>query len=258
MSNRLENKVALVTGAGSGIGAAICQCFAEEGATVIATDINLEAVQSVVTSINATHGNAYALQQDVVSESRWREVISEIISQHGQLDILVNNAGIVIPASVEDCSLEDWKKTQAVNSESVFLGTQAAISVMKNSGGSIINISSIEGIVGEQKAAAYNASKGGVRIFSKSAALHCAGEGYPIRVNSVHPGYIHTPLVEKAMQDLGPEEAQKFMERVTSGIPVARLGQPRDVALGCVYLASNESSYVTGSELVIDGGYTAH
>lgn len=258
MSPRLENKITLITGAGSGIGEAIAKRFAEEGALVYATDLNGESASRVAAEIVAAGGRAEARTQDVTDEAAWGTVISEITSSHGALDVLVNNAGIVIPATVEDTTLEDWRKTQAVNGESVFMGTRGAIAAMQERGGSIINISSIEGMVGEPKAAAYNYSKGGVRIFTKSAALACAQKGYPIRINSIHPGFILTALVEGAMAALPEEEAEEFMTRVSSGIPMGSMGEPLDVANGCLFLASDESKYMTGSELVIDGGFTCH
>lgn len=251
---RVNNKVALVTGGGAGIGEAICIRLAEEGATVIVSDINEENAKRVANNIG---GNAIALQQDVVSESRWKEVVAEIIERFGQLDILVNNAGIAIIGTVESSSLEDWQTTQKVNLDSVFLGTKEAIKVMKSKSGSIINISSIDGIIGERMVAAYTASKGGVRIFTKSAALHCAAEGYDVRVNSVHPGFIGTTLVSGALDSMSEIEGQAFQSRILGTIPVGRMGVPRDIANGVLFLASEESCYMTGSELVIDGGFTA-
>jgi NAD(P)-dependent dehydrogenase (short-subunit alcohol dehydrogenase family) len=258
VGDRLNGKIALVTGGGSGLGEATCKRFAEEGAQVIITDINAEAAANVAAEINAAGGNATARTQDVTDEADWDSLMDEIVSSHGQLDVLVNNAGIAIPGSVEDTPLDDWRKTQAVNMESVFLGCRAAVKAMKERGGSIINISSIEGIVGEPTAAAYNASKGGVRIFTKSAALHCAKEGYAIRVNSVHPGFILTAMVENALGSM-PQEAQDEMaERLDREIPMKAMGEALDIANGCLFLASDESKYMTGSELIIDGGYTCH
>jgi 3(or 17)beta-hydroxysteroid dehydrogenase len=258
MSPRLENKIALVTGAGSGIGEAIAKRFAQEGALVYATDLNGESARRVAAEIVAGGGRAESRIQDVTDEDTWGTVIDEIVARHGALDVLVNNAGIVIPATVEDTTLEDWRTTQAVNGESVFMGTRGAIATMRERGGSIINISSIEGMVGDPKTAAYNYSKGGVRIFTKSAALSCAQKGYPIRVNSVHPGFILTSLVEGAMAALPEDEAEEFTTRVIAGIPMGSMGEPLDIANGCLFLASDESKYMTGSELVIDGGYTCH
>ena len=255
---RLKDKVALVTGGGSGIGEAICKRFAKEGAMVLVTDINADSGQRVAAEITDAGGQAEFRVQDVTDEARWNSLVTDIISRHGQLDVLVNNAGIAIPATVEDATLADWRTTQAVNGESVFMGTRAAIAVMRTRGGSIINISSIEGIVGEPNTAAYNYSKGGVRIFTKSAALHCATQGYPIRVNSVHPGFILTALVEGALASMPEEQSQGMMERLMRDIPMGTMGEPLDIANGCLFLASEESRYMTGSELVIDGGYTCH
>lgn len=259
MSGRLANKVALITGAGSGLGEATAKRFAEEGATVIVADIQVEAAQRVSQEINAANGNAEARAQDVTDEKLWDELVEDVVATHGGLHVLVNNAGIAQSASAEDATLADWQTTQAVNGEGVFLGTRAAIKAMKTLGGSIINISSIEGIVGESNAAAYNYSKGGVRIFTKSAALHCAKSGYPIRVNSVHPGFIQTKMVVEAIGSQ-PEEVQREMyERLAREIPMGgQMGEPIDIANGCLFLASDESKYMTGSEMVIDGGYTCH
>ena len=251
---RVQDKVALVTGGGSGIGEAICIRLAEEGAIVVVTDINEESAAAVASSIG---GGALALHQDVTDEQRWIDIITEIMDRFGRLDVLVNNAGIALVGTVEDLSLEDWQRTQEVNVDAVFVGTREAIKVMKGGSGSIVNISSIEGIIGEQKIAAYNASKGSVRIFTKSAALHCAAEGYDIRVNSVHPGFIGTAMLSSALEVMGEAEGAIFESRIMSNIPMGRLGETRDIANGVLFLASDESSYMTGSELVIDGGYIA-
>jgi NAD(P)-dependent dehydrogenase (short-subunit alcohol dehydrogenase family) len=251
---RLENKVALVTGGGSGLGEATSLRFAEEGATVIVSDIHLGSAQKVASAAAQGTGSAEAHLQDVTDEARWEELVAQIVEQHGHLDVLVNNAGIAIPGNAEDTTLADWQRTQSVNLDSVFLGTRAAIRAMKDRGGSIINISSIEGIVGEPNAAAYNASKGGVRIFTKSAALHCAASGYGIRVNSIHPGFIRTPMLENAAAAMDAS----FMDQVLAAIPLGEPGAPLDIANGALFLASDESRYMTGAELVIDGGYTAH
>lgn len=251
---RVEGKVALVTGGGSGLGAASCARLAEEGAVVVVSDINAASAEAVAAGIG---GGAWSAQQDVTDEGRWQELLDEIVERNGGLNILVNNAGIALVGNVEESSLEDWRKTQNVNLDAVFLGTREAIRVMKKGSGSIINISSIEGIIGEPVVPAYNASKGGVRTFTKSAALHCAAEGYDIRVNSVHPGFIGTAMVSGAMESMSEADALAFQERIVGNIPVGRMGEPLDIANGVLYLASDESSYVTGSELVIDGGYIA-
>ena len=258
MTQRLRNKVALVTGAGSGIGEAVSKRFAEEDAHVLVTDIKAESAERVADEIVKRGGKATARAQDVCEEGRWDELMDEILANHGQLDILVNNAGLVVVATVEETSLEMWRKTQAVNVEGVFLGCRAAIRAMKEKGGSIINLSSIEGLIGEPLVAAYNASKGAVRLFTKSVALHCAKQGYAIRVNSVHPGCINTPLLAGAFASMTPELSQETMERVMRDTPFGSAGEPLDIAHGCLFLGSDESRYMTGSELVIDGGYTCH
>jgi 3(or 17)beta-hydroxysteroid dehydrogenase len=259
MAGRLHNKIALVTGGGAGIGEATARRFAEEGALVIVSDINEQAAADVASAITASGGRAESMLQDVTDEGLWATLLEDIVSKHGGLDILVNNAGIALVGNAEDTTLDDWRKTQAINGESVFMGTRAAVAAMKESGGSIINISSIEGMVGEANAAAYNYSKGGVRIFTKSAALHCARQGYPIRVNSVHPGFILTAMVEQGIGSMPEDVQQELHERLARDIPLGgTLGEPLDIANGCLFLASEESKYMTGSELVIDGGYTCH
>ena len=258
MAERLKGKIALVTGAGSGIGEATARRFAQEGALVVVTDIDGDSAATVAQDIKAGGGRAESQPQDVTNQALWDSVVDGIVSAHGGLHILVNNAGVGIPGTVEDATLEDWRRTQAINGESVFFGTRAAIRVMQDCGGSIVNISSIEGIVGEPNAAAYNYSKGGVRIFTKSAALQCCQQRYPIRVNSVHPGFILTAMIQGAMQAMPEETRDEWQHRFNREIPMATMGKPVDIANGCLFLASDESSYMTGSELIIDGGYTCH
>lgn len=252
---RLENKIALITGGASGIGEAISLRFALEGAKVIIADIDQEQGQALADRIGS---GAVFMKLDVRYPQQWRAALDSIISLHGQLDVLVNNAGIVIPNDVENCSLEEWQHTQSINNDGVFLGCKEAIRTMKGNGGAIINVSSIEGIIGEPKAAAYNASKGAVRIFTKSAALHCAHNNYNIRINSLHPGYVVTPLVSNAVTSMPDIDAIEFKQRVLNNIPMGRMAEPGEIAGAALFLASDEASYMTGSELVIDGGYTAH
>lgn len=175
----------------------------------------------------------------------------------GALDVLVNNAGVGRLGSIEQASLADWRAVLEINLDGVFLGTQKAIAAMKERGGSIINVSSIEGIIGEPNLVAYNASKGGVRLLTKSAALHCAAHGYNIRVNSLHPGYIATPMVSGALASMPADMAQALQADIVNRIPLGRLALAEEIAPALVFMASDESCYMTGSELVIDGGYTA-
>lgn len=251
---RVTGKVALITGGALGLGKAAAEMLAREGAKVVVTDINAEEGQKTTAGIVANGGKAIFVQHDAASEAQWKAAIAAALDAFGRLDVLVNNAGIGFLGSVEDTTLEAWRKTQSVNLDGVFLGTKYGIEAMRKSGGgSIINLSSIEGLVGDPDLAAYNASKGGVRIFSKSAALHCARQQYGIRINTVHPGYIWTPMVEAVTQGEGTEKYQALVDLH----PIGHLGEPDDVAYGILYLASDESKFVTGTELVIDGGYTA-
>lgn len=252
---RVEGKVALITGGAKGIGAATARLLLEEGAKVVLTDID-DAGRAVAEELDSTGTRIHFLRRDVTDEAQWTEVVEQTVSTFGRLDILVNNAGVASTANVEDETLERWRWLQSINLDAVFLGTKAAIATMKlTGGGSIVNLSSIEGIVGDPSLPAYNASKGGVRIFTKSSALHCAKAGYGIRVNSVHPGYIWTPMVEAVAAEGGDIDAGRAA--LTDLHPIGRLGTAEDIAYAILYLASDESSFVTGSELVIDGGYTA-
>lgn len=254
--DRVKGKVALVTGGALGLGKAQALLLAKEGAKVVVTDINEDEGKKVINEIDTNGGEAIFLKHDVSKEEDWKRVIEQTLQKFGKLDILVNNAGVALSKSVEDTSLEEWRWLMSINLDGVFLGTKYGIEAMKKSGGgSIINLSSIEGLIGDPNLAAYNASKGGVRIFTKSAALYCAKAGYNIRVNSVHPAYIWTPMVENYLKSQGDvEEGRKALTRLH---PIGYLGEPDDIAYGVLYLASDESKFVTGSELVIDGGYTA-
>ena len=258
--NRVKDKVALITGGASGIGRECARLLAKEGAKVVVTDINKDGGKKVAGEINGNGGDAIFLEHDVSQEEDWKRVIEQTLQKFGKLDVLVNNAGVGLGAkdNVETISLKDWRWLMSINLDGVFLGTKYGIEAMKKSGGgSIINISSIEGIIGDPGLAAYCASKGGVRIFTKSAALSCAKAGYNIRVNSVHPGYIWTPMIEEYSKLLGNEDVEVGRKFLNSLHPIGHIGEPIDVAYGILYLASDESKFVTGSELVIDGGYTA-
>jgi len=250
---RVQDKVAIVTGGGTGIGEATAELLASEGATVIITDINADKGREVAERIG--RGVTF-VEADVTSESDWQGLIDKVLNDHGKLDVLVNNAGVGIPKNVEETTLEDWRFVMNANLDGVFLGTRYAIQAMKESGGgSIVNMSSIEGLVGDSRLTAYNASKAGVIGLSKSSALHCGQQGLNIRVNTVHPGFIWTKMVRgfcKSQDD--PDQAKKDLE---SKHALGHLGEPSDIAYGILYLASDESKFVTGTELVIDGGYTA-
>ena len=256
MADRLINKVAVVTGGALGIGESCCRLLASEGARVVCTDIKETEGRSVVERIEKEGGAALFINHDVASEEDWKRVISETTKAYGKLDVLVNNAGIGLSAPADTETLPQWRRLMSVNLDGVFLGTKYAIPAMvKTGGGSIINISSIEGLIGDPNLAAYNASKGGVRLFTKSAALRCAKAGFNVRVNSVHPGYIWTPMVANYVNATpDPAAARKALEALH---PVGHLGEPEDVAYGVLYLASDEAKFITGAELVIDGGYTA-
>lgn len=255
--NRVKNKVAIVTGGASGLGKSSALLLAKEGARVVVTDLDEDQGREVVSAIKESGGEAQFILQDVSKEEDWKRVIDETLDSYGKLHILANSAGIGIGGTVEEVTLDDWRKLLSINLDGTFLGTQYAIKAMRKTGegGSIINFSSIEGLIGDPNLPAYNASKGGVTLFTKSAALHCARQGYGIRVNSIHPAYIWTPMVENYLKAQGNvEEGKKMLESLH---PVGHLGEPDDIGYGVVYLASDESKFMTGAELVIDGGYTA-
>ena len=255
MAGQLDGKVAVVTGAGSGIGAATARLLAAEGASVVCSDIDVDAVEAVAETIAAAGGLATAVAQDVTDEARWKEVLDVAAGGYGSLDILVNNAGIGHMEPITTLSLETWRHVQAVDVESVFLGCKHAIGLMEASGGgAIVNISSVAGIVASPGLPAYNAAKAAVRHLSKTVALHCAKAGNGIRCNSVHPGWIDTPILDP-MQ--GERSREAFARHLAKGIPLGHLGRPVDIAFGVLFLASDESAFVTGTELIIDGGMTA-
>jgi 3(or 17)beta-hydroxysteroid dehydrogenase len=252
--NRVKDKVAIVTGGAGGLGRAEASLLAEEGAMVVLTDLDEAAIEKTAGEINSRGGRAISLKHDVTSESDWSKVIRRTLEVYGRLDVLVNNAGVIIYKKIEETSLSEWRWLMSVNLDGVFLGTKFAIPAMrKNGGGSIINIASVAGLIGNPDAAAYHASKGGVRSFSKAAAIECsnAGYGYGIRVNSIYPGVIETPMADDLKKD------KNKYQTALSWHPMGHFGAPPDVAYGVLYLASDESKFMTGSELVIDGGWTA-
>ncbi len=248
---RLEGKVAIISGGARGMGAAEAKLFAREGAKVIVCDVLEDEGRQTEAEINEVGGDAVFVKLDVTSQDEWENAVNTAIERFGKLDILVNNAGIIVQSTIEDMTVELWDKVMDVNAKGVFLGTKTAIPHMKEAGGgSIVNISSISGIVGQDNVnAGYNASKGAVRIFTKAAAVQYAKEN--IRVNSIHPGPIATPMTAEGRAD--PERVALTAERT----PLGRYGEPEEVANAVLFLASDEASYVTGSEIVVDGGYTA-
>lgn len=261
---RVSGKVAIVTGSATGLGKAQAKLLAKEGAKVVVTDINDSGGKQTAEEIVKGGGEAIFIKHDVTHEKDWEAVIKETLATYGKLDVLVNNAGIVLPKAIEETSLEEWRRVMAVNLDGIFLGTKQAIPAMKDSGrGSIVNLSSIGGLIGMRaETSSYIASKGGVRLFTKATAIECskAVQGYNIRVNSVHPGFILTEMLERVMREDAERnnttyaEAKQKRELLT---PLGQLGDPDDVAYAVLYLASDESKFVTGAEFVVDGGFTA-
>ncbi|HJN86935.1 MAG: glucose 1-dehydrogenase [Dehalococcoidia bacterium] len=248
---RLEGKVAFISGGARGMGAVEAIMFAKEGAKVAIGDLLEDEGRKVVEQINETGGQALFVRLDVTSESEWQKAIAATVEAFGKLDVLVNNAGIRAQGKVEDVTVEAWDLVMNVNAKGTFLGTKTAIPEMRRAGGgSIVNISSQLGLVGTATSSPqYSASKGAIRLFTKATAIQYAKDA--IRVNSVHPGPIATPMTEA-----GRADPQRY-KMMVSGIPLGRYGESEDVAYGVVFLASDESSFMTGSELVIDGGWTA-
>ena len=247
---RLEGKVALISGGARGMGAVEAKLFATEGAKVVIGDVLEAEGKGVEAEINESGGECVFIKLDVTASADWEAAVGLAVGRFGRLDILVNNAGISNRATLEDTSDEAWDRMLDINAKGVFLGTRRALPAMRNSGGgSIINISSIYGLIGSRTSAAYHASKGAVRLLTKATAIQHASEN--IRCNSVHPGFIQTPMTEVSFSD------EEHRERLIANTPLGRVGVPEDIAKGVLYLASDESSYVTGAELVIDGGFTA-
>lgn len=262
---KLEGRVALVTGALRGIGRATAECLALEGAKTILTDLDPEDSDVVAEAVGSI-GNAHYIRLDATCEDAWKTTRQCVERDFGRLDILVNNVGADLTGKVQDLKLDDWHKLMSLNVDSVFLGTKTFQPLLAKSGGntpygsSIINISSIMGLVGMGEVSAYNASKGAVRLFSKSNAVEFAEAGVPIRVNSVHPGFVATPLLHRGMEKWAKRDGttpEILIDAMAQATPVKRLAQPMEIGKVVSFLASDDSSYMTGSEVVVDGGWTA-
>lgn len=257
--NRLTGRVALITGAASGIGRACAERLAGEGAAVMLTDVQTELGEETTAAIKAAGGQASFLAHDVRDEAQWAAAVAATEAAFGALHVLVNNAGIGLGAGILEMSLADFQRQQAINVDGVFLGIKHAIPAMNRAGrGSIINISSVAGMQGAPGLAAYCATKGAVRLMSKAVALECGVNDWPIRVNSVHPGIIETPIwntVIPGMMEAGANTVD--LDRISANTALKRTGRPMDIANGVLFLASDESDYMTGTELVIDAGMCA-
>ncbi len=265
--NRLDGKVALISGASRGIGGETAQLMAKAGAQVVVADVLDDVGRQTVEAIRAAGGRAEYVHLDVTREEEWQAAIDLATTQFGKLDILVNNAGVFIGKAIEEISLDEWNKLVAVNMTGVFLGTKLAVPALREAakssehGSAIVNLASIAGIVGSQLDPLYSMTKGGVTLFTKSAALEFGRKGYRIRVNSIHPGVIQTDMGEQTFvaraRRTGSNDTGPVRQTVTDSIPWGRLGVPSDIAKGIVFLASDDAGYMNGAGLVVDGGFTA-
>jgi NAD(P)-dependent dehydrogenase (short-subunit alcohol dehydrogenase family) len=250
--DRVAGKIALITGGASGIGRATAKLLAAEGARVAVSDINIDGAQATAADIG---DGAIALEHDVTDEASWTDVLAETEDKLDGLHVLVNCAGIVSLGTVEETTLEDWRRVHAVDLDSVFLGCKLGVPVIaRHGGGSIVNLSSISGIIAAHNLAAYNSAKAGVRHLTKSVALHCARQGNGIRCNSIHPAFIDTAMLDDILRRGTREEG---LERLARQVPLGKVGDTGDVAWAVVYLASDESKFMTGAEMVLDGGVSA-
>jgi NAD(P)-dependent dehydrogenase (short-subunit alcohol dehydrogenase family) len=257
MSGRVAGKKAFVTGAAQGLGAAMARALAREGAKVALADINFVGAEKLASEIDAAYGagTAFAFELDVTDEAQWIGALAAANEAMGGISALVNNAGIAQGGDLEELSFADWKRVMAINVDSVFLGAKHALKHMReNQPGSIVNISSIAGLIANHNTPAYNASKAAVWLLSKNIALYCARKKLDIRSNSIHPTFINTPILDRLRQAIGAEEAEAKLARQ---VPLGRIGQPADVAAAALYLISDESRFVTGSEIKVDGGISA-
>ncbi|MEJ0058695.1 MAG: SDR family oxidoreductase [Terricaulis sp.] len=257
MSGRVAGKKVFITGAAQGLGAAMARALAAEGAKVALADLNLDGASAVAREIDKAHGAgaAFAFALDVTNETQWIKALDAANTAMGGVSGLINNAGIAFHSDIETTDLADWQRMMRINVDSVFLGAKHALKYMRaHQPGSIVNISSIAGLIASHNTAAYNASKAAVWLLSKSIALHCAKQKLDIRSNSIHPTFVATPILDPLRQAFGAEEAEAKLARQ---VPLGRIGQPADVAAAAVYLISDESRFVTASELKIDGGISA-
>jgi NAD(P)-dependent dehydrogenase (short-subunit alcohol dehydrogenase family) len=256
-TGRVAGKKVFITGAAQGLGAAAARALAAEGAQVSVTDINFEGVRKTAAEINAASGarTAFAFPLDVTKEEQWIYALEEADAAMGGISVLINNAGVSRAGDIEHLSLEDFRQVMSVNVDSVFLGAKHALKYMRrNQPGSIINLSSIAGLIAAHNTPAYNASKSAVWLLSKSVALHCAKQNLDIRSNSIHPTFIDTPILDPLREAFGKDEAEAKLARQ---IPLGRIGAPEDIAQAVLYLASDESRFMTGAELKLDGGISA-
>lgn len=266
-ARRLEGRVAFVSGGLRGIGLAIVERYVAEGAQVVLSDLDPAEGDAVRAAIGRLGNSASYLRADVTSQADWQAALDHVSQRHGRLDVLVNNAGIDLTGPVEELDLEGWRRIMAINVDGVFLGTRTFVPLLAQSGASVkggasvINVSSIMGIVGYSEVSAYNASKGAVRLFTKGIAIEFATKRMPIRANSIHPGFVLTPLLNAGFQrwvDKGfAEKPQDLVDTMAATTPIGRLADPSEIAGAAFFLASEDSSYMTGAELVIDGGWTA-
>lgn len=257
MAGRVAGKTALITGAAGGLGIAIGWALAREGARVMLTDLDGERVQSLAAAIDREigEGTAFARAQDVTSDEKWAETIAATEASLGGLSVLVNNAGIATVGTVEDLSLETWRRDMAVNVDSVFLGVKHAMPLLRRSTpASIITMSSVSGLVAAHNFASYNTSKAAVWMLSKSIALHCARQKWDIRANTIHPAFVRTPILDGLV---GTQDQDVIEAKLARQVPIGRIGEPAEIADAVLYLASDESRFMTGAELKLDGGISA-
>lgn len=255
---RLDNKVALITGAGSGIGREIALLYGRQGARVLIADINLEAANQVVSEIQSQEGVAFAVSLNVADEEQVRSTFEQVVQDHGRLDILVNNAGVSHVGNILETSLEDWQRVMGVNAGGVFLCSKYALVHMlaqKPQGGVLVNIASVAGMISVDRRFPYGASKGAVISMTRSIAIDFVSQG--IRANAICPGTVHTPFVEGFLARNFPDTKDEMRQQLHARQPIGRMGRPDEIASAALYLASDEAAFVTGSTLVIDGGWTA-